>query len=159
MTTPGYPASQKCCFSYGTQTSEILPKIDTVNGHNLTTQQRTAFSSKPLPLTPALALRRGCWSIPSLGHCLPSATLDVLGLSSGTTGLLASDVHLRMGLRQVGGSSNEVCPSLTSEFESPLKSDSRSELQERSARSSTCQRMHSMEIFITIQCNKHQRQP
>lgn len=36
-----------------------------------------------------------------------------------------------MGLRQVGGSSNEVCPSLTSEFESPLKSDSRSELQEK----------------------------
>lgn len=40
-----------------------------------------------------------------------------------------SDAHLQMGLGQVGGSSSEVHPSLTSEFgESLLKSESSSEL-------------------------------
>lgn len=59
-------------------------------------------------------------------------TLDALWLSSGAMGLLASNVQRRGGLGQAGGSSNEVCPSLTSELEElPLKSDSPSELGRR----------------------------
>lgn len=59
-------------------------------------------------------------------------TLDALGLSSGAMGLLASNVQRREGLGQVGGSSNEVCLSLTSELEElPLKSNSPSELGRR----------------------------
>lgn len=68
--------------------------------------------------------------LPRCGRChLPSMTLDALWLSSGAMGLLASNVQRRGGLGQVGGSSNEVCPSPTSELEElPLKSDSPSEL-------------------------------
>lgn len=133
------------------------PNEDTVNRYNLATPQVTASALKPLPPTLTSALRRGCWSIPELGCHLPSATLDVLRLSSGITGLLVSDARLWTGLRQVGGSSSEIRPSLTSEFdESPLKSDSSSELQGRRARwkeSRTFQKTHSMEVFVPLQCN------
>lgn len=85
--------------------------------------------------SPACTLRRGCWSTPCSGYRLPSATLDVLEVSSGTTGLLVSDAHLWMGLEQVGGSGSQVWPSLTSEFEESLfKSDSSSELRGKRAR-------------------------